>query len=237
MFYELKGYAGAVAQIDEGMKTTGHLVNLMDQRARIEKEYAQKLDKWSSQMSGKLKKMKEHDHCQKVWTELIAEANCTATIHRSIMDDINQKCVNETKQWKADTWKTKLFGGTEQKTEYDKKFTAAQKMWSTLINNAKKAKSNYDKACKAVATQQATVGNVSAGAPEGDPKVLNAQRTLESKTNARDDSRNIYQNTINELNNVKDQYVQEMNTAFNDVVNFEEGRIEFSSICIAYSER
>jgi len=57
-----------VAQIDEGMKTTGHLVNLMDQRARIEKEYAQKLDKWASQMNGKLKKMKEHQHCQAVWS-------------------------------------------------------------------------------------------------------------------------------------------------------------------------
>ena len=61
------------------------------------------------------------------------------------MTEINEKCVNETKQWKGQTWKSKMFGGTEQKTKYDKNFATAQKTWSILVNNAKKAKSSYDK--------------------------------------------------------------------------------------------
>ena len=42
-----------MAQIDEGMKNTGHLVNLMTERARIEKEYSTKLEKWANTMTNK----------------------------------------------------------------------------------------------------------------------------------------------------------------------------------------
>lgn len=236
-FYELKGYAGSVAQIDEGMKNTGHLVNLMTERARIEKEYSTKLEKWATTMTNKLKKMKEHEHCGKVWSELIAEANCTASIHKAVMDDITANCVSPTKQFKTETWKTSLFGGSAQKSQHNKNFVEAQKGWSSLIGKTKKAKANYDKANKALATQQATVANASTGADPNDPKVIKQQQLLETKKQNLETAKENYQMCISELSQIKSDYVQQMNSVFNEVVDFEKNRLEFSrKMMITYRE-
>jgi len=237
MFYDIKGYVGAVAQVDDGMKTTGQLVGLMDQRARIENEYAQKLNKWSQSMGGKLKKMKEHEHCAQVWAELIDEANCTAAIHRAIGKDIQESCVAETKSWKGQTWKTSFFGASASAKEFDKKFSLAQKDWASLVNRSKKEQGNYDKACRAAATQQQTVGNLSAGAGPDDPKVQNAQRQLETKQLAKENAKTAYENSINELGHMKDSYKQGMDQVFNEVAQFEKQRLDFCrSMMIKYRE-
>ena len=53
--------------------------------------------------------------------------------------------------------------------------------------------SNLIKACRAAATQQQTVGNLSAGAGPDDPKVQNAQRQLETKQLAKENAKTAYE--------------------------------------------
>lgn len=228
-FYDTKGYGPAVAQIDDGMKTTGHLVSLMLERAKIEKLYADKLDSWSKAMKTKLGKMKEHEKSQVVWVEVISEANCTAATHRALYADINTNCVDATKAWKDQIWKKKFMGGTVQKEQHDKKFQEVQKHWNALLNKAKKCKSSYDKAMKTVATQKQTTDNLSTHTDENDPKLMASRSTLTQKTQDCQTTKSDYESAINELGQVKDQYIRDMNDAFNDVVNFEQERLEFTS--------
>ena len=68
----------------------------------------------------------EYECCREVWHELVDEASCTIAIHKAIAADISENCVQETKQFKAETWKKGMFGPSTQQSTFQKQYKQAQ---------------------------------------------------------------------------------------------------------------
>lgn len=221
MFYEVNGFDPAVKQIDQGMTAVGHLVGLMDQRKRAEEDYIKSLSKWQTSMQKKLKSLKEYECCREVWQELVDEASCTIAVHKAIAVDISENCVQETKQFKSETWKKGMFGPSTQQSTFQKQYKQAQSSWATLDSRAKKAKADYD---KAAATAQASANQAQMNQ---DPKAQKAVDGAQQKIQQRDAKKQEYQTTVNEMNQMQQEYIDMMNSCFKDTIRFEEKRLEY----------
>lgn len=223
-FYEVGGYAGVTAQADNGFKLMNSLFQMMDLRSQIDEKYAKDLEAFSLKQRRVFDKIYENKHTKDAVMEMIQEANCTAQIHRDVRSRVNEQCLNKIKEFRAENWKKKFFGGTEEKAKYDKAFGTAQKSWAVLDKEYKSNKSSYDKSCQAVISQKQAVDNM---AMTNDPKLPKAQEAMAGKENSRNACREKYQETIRKMEELKESYVGGMNIEYNNYAEFETKRLDF----------
>jgi len=211
-FYDLNGYNAAAKQIDDGMKSAGHLFNAMDGMFKLQIKFAKEYEKYANTHESKISKMTEYDPVKQVILDNIKIARCNAGHHRQIADEISVKCSGPAKQWKEETWKKSFFGPSNAQKDQIKKFKDAQSPWEKLYKNNASHQQAYYKAAK-------------------------LEQELEQKKEDCKAKEQQYQQSSEELENEKQSYIQNMNQSFEAAMEFEKNRLKKTSeLIIAFNE-
>jgi len=80
--FQLNGYSAAAKQIDDGMKSAGHLFNAMDGMFKLQIKLAKEYEKYASTHEAKISKMTEYDPVKQVILDNLKIARCNAAHHR-----------------------------------------------------------------------------------------------------------------------------------------------------------
>jgi hypothetical protein len=80
--FKLNGYSTAAKQIDDGMKSAGHLFNAMDGMFKLQIKLAKEYEKYANTHETKISKMTEYDPVKQVILDHIKIARCNAGHHR-----------------------------------------------------------------------------------------------------------------------------------------------------------
>lgn len=234
-FYDLNGYSAAAKQIDDGMKSAGHLFNAMDGMFKLQIKLAKEYEKYASTHEAKISKMTEYDPVKQVILDNLKIARCNAAHHRQIAEEISTKCSEPAKQWKELTWKKSFFGPSNAQKDQIKKFKDAQSPWEKLYKSNASHQQAYYKATQAEKTARQTHSN--AALEQNDQKAAKLAQELEQKKNDCQAKEQQYKQSSAELEDEKNNYVQNMNNSFEAAMDFEKNRlVKTSELIVAFNE-
>lgn len=234
-FYDLNGYSAAAKQIDDGMKSAGHLFNAMDGMFKLQIKLAKEYEKYASTHEAKISKMTEYDPVKQVILDNLKIARCNAAHHRQIAEEISTKCSEPAKQWKELTWKKSFFGPSNAQKDQINKFKDAQSPWEKLYKSNASHQQAYYKATQAEKTARQTHSN--AALEQNDQKAAKLAQELEQKKNDCQAKEQQYKQSSAELEDEKNNYVQNMNNSFEAAMDFEKNRlVKTSELIVAFNE-
>lgn len=98
-FWELGQYKRTVRRCEDGYKVCNDLVQMISDRADIEKAYAKSLKSWSKKWNDYLNKGSEYGTMKASWTAALNEADKVAEIHNTTHNVLHEELNNDIKAW------------------------------------------------------------------------------------------------------------------------------------------
>ena len=98
-FWEIGQYKRTVKRCEDGYKICNDLVQMITERADIEKAYSKSLKSWSKKWSEYLNKGSEYGTMKASWAAALNEADKTAEIHNTTHNVLNDELNADIKSW------------------------------------------------------------------------------------------------------------------------------------------
>ncbi len=133
---------------EDGYKLCNDLVQMIADRADIEKAYANSLKAWSKKWNDFLLKGSEYGTMKATWTSVLNEADKVAEIHLSTHNVLIEELNNDIKNWQKTNYVKSIVNQLKITKEYEEEFKKAQKPWSKKYLVVEKTKKDYHSACK-----------------------------------------------------------------------------------------
>ncbi|CAG7786165.1 unnamed protein product [Allacma fusca] len=224
-FWEPKNYRRTTKRIDDGHKLCFDLIQMVQDRAEIEKNYASRLKTWSNKWGESLEKGPEYGTTESAWKSFLTEAAQLSDLHSQIKDSLNDKIITEIRNWQQENYHKKFLSLKECK-DMEESFKKVQKPWEKFLTKVNKAKQDYHNACKAeqaALTQVRNAENIKGASPEVSKIRDRAAKITEEVVK----SREIYEDAIAEIAKYNPKYTQEMKEVFDSCQEMEAKRLKF----------
>ncbi|KAM3878551.1 protein kinase C and casein kinase substrate in neurons protein 1 [Diretmus argenteus] len=226
-FWEVGHYKRAVKRIDDGHRLCNDLMNCIQERAKIEKAYAQQLTDWSKRWRQLVEKGPQYGTVERAWMAVMTETEKVSELHQEVRNNMINEDFEKVKNWQKDSYHKQMMGGFKETKEADEGFKKAQKPWAKKLKELEAAKKSYHIACKEeklASTREAnTKGEASVTADQ--------QKKLHEKVDkCKQDSQKAkekYEKALDELNHCTPQYMENMEQVFDQCQQFEERRLSF----------
>ncbi|RNA16936.1 kinase C and casein kinase substrate in neurons 1 isoform X2, partial [Brachionus plicatilis] len=147
-FWEIGQYKRTVKRAEDGHKLCSDIVQMISERADLEKAYSKSLKAWSKKWSDYLNKGNEYGSMKSGWQASLVEADKLSEIHLSTHNALNDELNREIKDWQKHNYQKTLVGQLKITKEYEEEFKKAQKPWSKKYFLVEKTKKEYHGACK-----------------------------------------------------------------------------------------
>ncbi|XP_007546999.1 protein kinase C and casein kinase substrate in neurons protein 1 isoform X1 [Poecilia formosa] len=225
-FWEVGNYKRTVKRIDDGNRLCNDLMNCIQERAKIEKGYAQQLTDWSKRWRQLIDKGPQYGSVEQAWMAMMTEAEKVSDLHTEMKNHLMSEDFEKVKNWQKDSYHKQMMGGFRETKEADEGFKKAQKPWAKKLKEVEVAKKSYHMACKeeklATSREANTKGD---GTTQAEQKKL--QDKLEKCKQDSQKTREKYEKTLDELDKWTPQYIENMEQVFNQCQEFEEKRLSF----------
>lgn len=226
-FYEVGNYKRTVKRIDDGHRLCNDLMNCIQERAKIEKAYAQQLTEWSKRWRQLVEKGPQYGTVERAWLAVLTEAEKVSELHQEVKNNLVNEDFEKVKNWQKDSYHKQMMGGFKETKEADEGFKKAQKPWAKKLKELETAKKSYHMACKEEKLASAREANC-----KGDASVAaDQQKKLQEKVDkCKQDSQKAkdkYEKALEELNKCTPQYIENMEQVFSQCQQFEEKRLGF----------
>jgi hypothetical protein len=203
------------------------LMQLIAERADIEKQYSKNLKSWSKKWNDYLLKGNEYGTMKNTWFSVLAEADKLAEIHLTTNNVLIDELNREIKDWQKQNYQKTLVNHLKITKEYDEEFKKAQKPWAKKYEVVQKTKKDYHAACKSY--QSAKVQCVNS---QNDPAISPDQKKkfedkVEKYKKEVEVTKNKYKQALEELNSYNSRYIEDMNNVYKKCDTFEKERLEF----------
>ncbi|XP_015237219.1 PREDICTED: protein kinase C and casein kinase substrate in neurons protein 1-like [Cyprinodon variegatus] len=225
-FWEVGNYKRTVKRIDDGNRLCNDLMNCIQERAKIEKAYAQQLTDWSKRWRQLVDKGPQYGSVEQAWVAMMGEAEKVSDLHTDMKNQLMNIDFEKVKNWQKDSYHKQMMGGFKETKEAEEGFKKAQKPWAKKLKEVEVAKKSYHMACKEeklAATREANI--------KGEGTTPAEQRKIQDKLDkCKQDSQKTkekYEKVLDELNNCTPQYMENMEQVFNQCQQFEEKRLSF----------
>lgn len=120
-FWEPGNYKRTVKRTEDGFKLCNDLIQLISERAEIEKVYAKNLKTWSKKWLEFIEKGPEYGTAEAAWKAVLEEADRRSEIHVSVKDKLLNDVVASIKQWQKDSYHKSMMHIKEKK-EFEDNF-------------------------------------------------------------------------------------------------------------------
>ncbi|KAG8006489.1 Protein kinase C and casein kinase substrate in neurons protein 3 [Nibea albiflora] len=146
-FWMPGNYQRTVKRTEDAFQACNDIVACFQERARVERQYAQQLSEWSNKWKPVVDSSPLYGSLLKAWQCFLSSADRLASLHASICRSLVSEDGDRVRTWQKDTFHKKLFGGFKESHDIETGFIRAQKPWAKRL---KKVRARYEKVLEEV---------------------------------------------------------------------------------------
>ncbi|XP_022657418.1 protein kinase C and casein kinase substrate in neurons protein 1-like isoform X2 [Varroa jacobsoni] len=226
-FWEPGNYKRTTKRIEDGNRLCNDLIQLVTERAEMEKNYAKGLKTWAKKWNDIIEKGPEYGTTEAAWKGVTMEAERVCEVHLRVKERLLVDVVQEVKRWQKDNFQRNMMQQLKQKKEMDDAFKKAQKQWAKMLEKVERAKADYHAACKqerSAQNQQRNAGADSSLSPDQMKKLGDrVEKCREDVARCRDK----YDQALKEIGENNDRYKADMSDVFQRCQDMEARRLTF----------
>ncbi|XP_032454344.1 protein kinase C and casein kinase substrate in neurons protein 1 isoform X10 [Nasonia vitripennis] len=225
-FWEPGNYKRTTKRIEDGHKLCDSLIQLVQERAEIEKNYAKALKGWSKNWNEKIEKGPEYGTTEAAWKGVLGEADRLCDLHLRVKENLCNDIIQQVKTWQKDSYHKSMMTLKERK-EMEDAFKKAQKPWSKILQKVEKAKSEYHNSCKTERTAANQERNASADSSLSPDQVKKMQDRVQKTKEEVQKAKEKYESALQEINQYNPKYMEDMTQVFEKCQEMEAQRLQF----------
>ncbi|XP_041736520.2 protein kinase C and casein kinase substrate in neurons protein 3 isoform X1 [Coregonus clupeaformis] len=226
-FWMPGNYQCTVKRTEDAFQACNDIVVCFQERARVERQYAQQLSEWSNKWKPLVDSSPLYGSLLQAWQCFLSSADRLSALHSSVCRSLVSEDGDRVRTWQKETFHKKLFGGFKESQDFETGFARAQKPWAKRLKKLDKARSAFHK----VQRKEQTARDREAHA-KGNPDVaIEKQRKIqEERELAQQETEKVrarYEKVLEEVTRYAPRYMEEMECIFDQSQEEERKRISF----------
>lgn len=226
-FWEPGNYKKTTKRIEDGNRLCNDLVQLIQERCDIEKNYAKSLQSWSKKWNDSISRGPEYGTTEAAWKGILSEADRLNELHTRIKDKLMDEVMSEIKHWQKEKFHKSMMTQIKEKKEIDEEFKRVQKPWSKLLDKVNKCKQDYHTACRNERTLTNQERNASSDTSMSHDQLRKIKERVARAKEEVSKSKERYELALDEINQCNPKYITEMTQVFEKCQDMEEQRLNF----------
>ncbi|KAI3369819.1 hypothetical protein L3Q82_024643, partial [Scortum barcoo] len=220
-------YKRTVKRIDDGHRLCNDLMNCIQERAKIEKAYAQQLTEWSKRWRQLVDRGPQYGTVERAWMAVMTEAEKVSELHQDVKNNLINEDFEKVKNWQKDSYHKQMMGGFKETKEAEEGFKKAQKPWAKKLKELEAAKKTFHMACKEEKLASTREANSKGEASVTADQQKKLQEKLDKCKQDSQKAKEKYEKALDELSKCTPQYMENMELVFDQCQQFEEKRLSF----------
>ncbi|KAM6897734.1 protein kinase C and casein kinase substrate in neurons protein 1-like isoform 2-T3 [Xenentodon cancila] len=226
-FWMPRNYVRTVHRTEQSFQACNDIMACFMERAKVEKQYAQQLNQWSSKWKSIVDSRPLYGSLMKAWQCFFTSTERLSALHSSISQSLVAEEGERVKTWQKETFPKKLFCGFKETYDNNTSFSRAQKPWSKKLQKMENVRVAYHKSCQkenVALNKERQANENSEMSEEKKQKIIEArERATEEKEKIRDR----YEKMLEDVTSYTPRYMEEMEAIFEQSQEEERKRISF----------
>ncbi|KAM3859429.1 protein kinase C and casein kinase substrate in neurons protein 1-like [Diretmus argenteus] len=226
-FWMPGNYEPTVLRTNQSYQACNDIMACFLERAKVEKQYAQQLNQWSSKWKAIVDSRPLYGSLMRAWQCFFTSTERLSILHSSISQSLVSEEGDRVKTWQKETFPKKMFCGFRESHNNETSFSRAQKPWTKKMKKLETARAAYHKACqkeKAAIDKEKQANENTEMSPEKQQKIAAAR---EKATEEKNKDRERYEKVLEDVTSYTPRYMEEMEAIFDQSQEEERKRISF----------
>ncbi|XP_063077922.1 protein kinase C and casein kinase substrate in neurons protein 3-like [Engraulis encrasicolus] len=226
-FWMPGNYQRTVQRTPDAFQACNDLVTCFQERARVEKQYSQQLNQWSTKWKKITENRPLYGSLMRAWQCFFTSTERLSAQHSSISQALVNEEGERVRTWQKDTFPRKMMYGFKESHDLETEFSRAQKPWAKKLKKLDEVCAAYHKASQ---REQAAIDKEKAAKDNSalsESKVNKITKAKEAASQDREKTRGKYEKVLEDVTAYAPRYMEEMEAIFDKAQEEERKRISF----------